>query len=61
MIYSPFYNINKYIDTYVIHNCISSLHTGLTIKELYIASDGGKIKQIYYSNCLRHDNLICVL
>ena len=31
--YSPFYNINKYIDTYVINNCISSLHSGLAIKE----------------------------
>ena len=44
--YSPFYNINKYIDTYVIHNCISSLHSGLAIKELCMARDGGKMLTI---------------
>ena len=31
--YSIFCNINKYIDTYVINNCISSVHTGLTKRE----------------------------
>ena len=42
--YSPFYNINKYIDTYVTNNCISSLHSGLTIKELCMARDGANQK-----------------
>ena len=32
-----------YIDTYVINNCISSLHSGLAIKELCMARDGGKL------------------
>ena len=42
--YSPFYNINNYIDTYVINNCINSLHSGLAIKELCMARDGGKLE-----------------
>ena len=41
--YSFFYNINKYIDTYVINNCISALHSGLAIKELCMARDGGEL------------------
>ena len=43
---SPFYNINKYIDTYVINNCINSLHSGLAIKELCMARDGGKLENL---------------
>ena len=42
--YSPFYDINKYIDIYVINNCISSLHSGLTINELCMARDGDKLE-----------------
>ena len=42
-LYSLFSNINKYIDTYVIDNCLSSLHTGLAIMEvdiyIYMARD----------------------
>ena len=41
--YSPFYNINKDIDTYVLNKCIRSLHSGLAIKELCMAQDGGKL------------------
>ena len=41
--YSPFYNINKYIDTYVMNNCISSLYSGISIKELCMTRDGGKL------------------
>ena len=44
--HSPFYNINKYIDTYIINNYISSLHSGLAIKELCMARDGGKLENI---------------
>ena len=39
------YNINNYIDTYVINNCINSLHSGLAIKELCMARDGGKLEK----------------
>ena len=58
--YSPFYNINKYIDTYVINNCISSLHSGLAIKELCMARDGGKLENFDYSDCLTLIDLLCV-
>ena len=34
----------NYIDTYVINNCINSLHSGLAIKELCMARDGGKLE-----------------
>ena len=53
MSYKDWYshNINKYIDTYVINNCISSLHSGLAIKELYMARDGGKLENVDYSVC----------
>ena len=30
---------------YVINNCISSLHSGLAIKELCMARDGGKLEK----------------
>ena len=33
--HSLFYNVNEYIDTYVIHKCIGSLHTSLAMKEYY--------------------------
>ena len=49
--YSPFCNINKYIETYVINNCISSLHSGLAIKELCMARDGSKLEHFDYSYC----------
>ena len=58
--YSPFYNINKYIDTYVINNCKSSLYSCLTIKELCMARDGDKLENVYYSDCLTLINLLCV-
>ena len=57
--YSPFYNINKYIDTYVINNCISSLHSGLAIK-LCMARDGGKLENFDYSDCLTLIDLLCI-
>ena len=50
--YSPFYNINKYID--------SSLHSGLAIKELCMARDGGKLEDLDYSDCLTFIDLLCV-
>ena len=58
--YSPLCNINKYIDTYVINNCISSLHSGLTKKELCIARDGGKLEFFYYSDFLTLNDLLCI-
>ena len=58
--YSPFYNINKYIDTYAINNCIRSLHSGLAVKELCITQDGGKIYNFDYSDCLTLIDLLCV-
>ena len=58
--YSPFYNINNYIDTYVINNCINSLHSGLAIKELCMAPDGGKLENFDYSDCLTFIDLPCV-
>ena len=58
--YSPFYNINNYIDTYVINNCINSLHSGLAIKELCMARDGGKLENFDYSDCLTLIDLLCV-
>ena len=58
--YSLFYNINKYIDTYVINNSISSLHSGLALKELCMARDGGKLEKLDYSDCLTLINLLCV-
>ena len=58
--YSPFYNINNYIDTYVINNCINSLHSGLAIKELCMARDGGKLENLDYSDCLTLIDLLCV-
>ena len=58
--YSPFYNINKYIDTYVINNCISSLHSCLAIKELCMARDGGKLENLDYSDGLTFIDLLCV-
>ena len=48
--FSPFCNINTYIDTYAINNCIRSLKTGLAIKELCMAQYGGK--NLDYSDCL---------
>ena len=33
-------------NTYIINNCISSLHSGLTIKELCMAGDGGNLKNV---------------
>ena len=50
----------KYIDTYVINNCINSLHSGLTIKELCMARDGGKLENFDYSDCLTFIDLLCV-
>ena len=58
--YSPFFNINKYINKYVIKNCINSLHSGLTIKELCMARDGGKLYNLDKSDCLTLINLLCV-
>ena len=55
-----FYNINNYIDTYVINNCINSLHSGLAIKELCMARDGGKLEIFDYSDCLTLIDLLCV-
>ena len=49
--YSPFCKITKYFDAYFINNCISSLHTGLAIKELCIARDGDKLEKLDYSDC----------
>ena len=56
--YSPFYNINKYIDTYVINNCISALRSCIAIKELCMARDGGKLGNLDYSGCLTLINLL---
>ena len=50
----------KYIDTYVINNCISSLHSGLAIKELCMARDGGNLENLDYSDCLTLIDLLCV-
>ena len=50
----------KYIDTYVINNCISSLHSGLAIKEFCMARDGGKLENFDYSDCLTFIDLLCV-
>ena len=60
IIHSPFYNINNYIDRYVINNCINSLHSGLAIKELCMARDGGKLENFDYSDCLTFIDLLCV-
>ena len=49
---SLFYNITKYIDTYVIHNSMILLHSDLAIKELCIARDDGKLENLDYSECL---------
>ena len=51
---------NNYIDTYVINNCINSLHSGLAIKELCMARDGGKLENFDYSDCLTFIDLLCV-
>ena len=47
-LYSLFSNINKYIDTYAIDNCLSSLHTGLAIMEvdIYMARDVANWKML---------------
>ena len=58
--YNPFCNINKYIDTYVINNCTSSLHSGLTIKELCMSRDGDKLEILGYSDSFILINLLCV-
>ena len=58
--YSHFYNINKYIDTYIINNCTNSLHSGLGIWELCMARDGGKLENVDYSDCLTFIDLLCV-
>ena len=58
--YNPFCNINKYIDTFVMNNCISLLHSGLTIKVLCIAGDGDKLENLDYSDCLILIDLLCV-
>ena len=50
----------NYIDTYVINNCINSLHSGLAIKELCMARDGGKLENFDYSDCLTFIDLLCV-
>ena len=41
----PLYHLsaNMRRNTYVINNCINSLHSGLAIKELCMARDGGKL------------------
>ena len=56
--YSHFYNIINY--TYVINNCINSLHSGLAIKELCMARDVGKLENVDYSDCLTFIDLLCV-
>ena len=33
--YSPYCNINKYVGTYVINNCINSLHSGSYKESIY--------------------------
>ena len=48
--YSPFCNIN---------NCIRSLPSGLTIKELYTVRDGGKLENVNYSECLTLIVFLC--
>ena len=39
-----FSNVNKYIDTHVINNCICLLYTGLAIQDVCIARDDGLIR-----------------
>ena len=36
------------VNTYVINNCISSLHSGLTTKQFCMARDGGKLENLDY-------------
>ena len=51
---------SAYTYTYVINNCINSLHSGLAIKELCMARDGGKLENFDYSDCLTFIDLLCV-
>ena len=56
-----FNNINKYIDTYVINNCIISLHSGLTIKELCMVRDDDKLLNLDNTDCSTLIDLLYVL
>ena len=48
------------IDTYVINNCISSLHSGLAKKELCMARDGVKLENFDHFDCLTLIDFLCV-